>query len=181
MPYGKMTWKVDIDSLKTVQSVEKFIELAHFKDPTAKILDTTGSLRLDILERFPELNYTIIMTDANAKEKDTSQFKNAKVVTADASTSLLDQGLQKAVYSVVVAQKDNANVFELSQMLSSNGKLLLESGDAVVVNQMSPPKNEENASKGTVQIVHREADTTMLERVQRYVSNMHHTSCRSLT
>ena len=181
MPYGKMTWKVDIDSLKTVQSVEKFIELAHFKDPTAKILDTTGSLRLDILERFPELNYTIIMTDANAKEKDTSQFKNTKVVTADASTSLLDQGLQKAVYSVVVAQKDNANVFELSQMLSSNGKLLLESGDAVVVNQMSPPKNEENASKGTVQIVHREADTTMLERVQRYVSNIHHTSCRSLT
>lgn len=181
MPYGKMTWKVDIDSLKTVESVEKFIELAHFKDPTAKILDTTGSIRLNLLERFPEMYYTIIMADANDTENYMSRFKNAKAFTAGANTSLLDQGLEKSAYSVVIAPQDNANISELSQMLSSNGKLLLESGHAVVVNQLSPPKNEEKVSKGTVQIVHRESDTTMLDRVQRYVLNTHHTSRTSLT
>ncbi|EOA86100.1 uncharacterized protein SETTUDRAFT_161582 [Exserohilum turcica Et28A] len=127
MPYGKMTWKVDIDSLKTVESVEKFIELAHFKDPTAKILDTTGSIRLNLLERFPEMYYTIIMADANDTENYMSRFKNAKAFTAGANTSLLDQGLEKSAYSVVIAPQDNANISELSQMLSSNGKLLLES------------------------------------------------------
>ncbi|XP_014550227.1 hypothetical protein COCVIDRAFT_31971 [Bipolaris victoriae FI3] len=176
MPYGKMTWKVDIDSLRTIESVEKCIELAHFKDPTAKILDATGSLHLNALGKFPELDYTAIMPDADAKRNEISHFKNAKVVTANASTSLLDQGFQRSAYRAVIALKDNASIHELSQMLSPDGKLLLELEDGVVVNQISPPKNEEKASKGTVQIVHLETDTTILETMQRSLAQLGYAS-----
>jgi acyl transferase domain-containing protein len=182
MPYGKMTWKVDIDSLRTIESVEKCIELAYFKDPTTKILDTSGSLQLKILEKFPELNYTAIILDADAKRNDISHFKNAKVVTADAGTSLLDQGFERSTYCVVITLKENTSIPELSQMLSPNGKLLLELENGVVVNQMlSPPKNEGKTSKGTVQIVHLETDTTILETVQRYVLDILHNVCSFLT
>ncbi|KAF1934915.1 reducing type I polyketide synthase [Clathrospora elynae] len=185
MPYGSMAWKVDVDSVQTVQSVDEFLELAVFKDPAVKILDITGSVHTIALEVFPEMEYTALLSEDIANTSDMSGFKNTKVVVADDDKGLLDQGLKLESFNIAIVKDNNVDVAGVRQLLSAGGKLLMISGETISIEHgvSAAGAGESRPSDGDkpkVQIVYREADLSMLERVQGSLARFGHSSAPTL-
>ncbi|RYP20500.1 hypothetical protein DL765_002745 [Monosporascus sp. GIB2] len=168
MPYGQMAWKLDADCLASAVSVEEFVELAAFKNPTIKVLDIGGAHAAALLEKISELDYTGIMRESESTERDLDAFKNAKWQVVDFEKSLSDQGLEDGSFDVVIADMDASDIRKL---ISKGGKLVIPKGDfsAEIVSMYAPenkPAPERLQPVTDIQLVYRQLDQAILSEIQ---------------
>jgi acyl transferase domain-containing protein/NADPH:quinone reductase-like Zn-dependent oxidoreductase len=140
-PYGEMVWKLDIDQLKSSNTlpgmdVAQLIELAIYKNPALRILEIGSSYASEVLKKFRNTDYTITgATDEELEELDSilHGHKAAKKVKFDPVAELEPQGLSEKFFDLIISTEMIGETLlqNIHQLLVQGGRAILESPETV--------------------------------------------------
>ncbi|KAK0616599.1 KR domain-containing protein [Immersiella caudata] len=110
-PYGEMVWTRDFNTFETPADIEglsefDLLDLALFKNPAQKVLELGFQYGPSLLEKHPQVSYTMAVFSAEQKETAeaaVASFTNAKVVQIDLQKEggIEAQGIKTASYDIV--------------------------------------------------------------------------------
>ena len=130
-PFQEMVWKLDIDSLTSRtqipnMDVSKVVEIAAHKNQSLKVLEFGSMHGLAALSRSGSISYTMVEAEEKieATEASVKAFKNAKVVQADLSRDLVEQGLVEGAYDLLISASGTTDLTTLRSMLKTGGRAL---------------------------------------------------------
>ncbi|KAL8982100.1 MAG: hypothetical protein Q9205_003293 [Flavoplaca limonia] len=131
-PFQEMVWKLDIDSLTSStqipnMDVSKVVEIAAHKNQSLKVLELGSMHGFAVLSRSGSISYTMVEAEEKieATEASVKAFKNAKVVQADLSRDLVEQGLVEGAYDLLISASGTTDLTTLRSMLKTGGRTLL--------------------------------------------------------
>ncbi|CAJ2505535.1 Uu.00g129290.m01.CDS01 [Anthostomella pinea] len=125
-PYGEMAWELDFDSFEMGAEVDgitvsQLANLALFKNPGMKVLEIGAQDASAILEKNPQVSYTITVTSDEDLEPVTDsikEYRNAKVMKVDFSEDLEYQGFKSESYDLLIAIGEAPSVEVLKTLRS---------------------------------------------------------------
>ncbi|KAK8034603.1 polyketide synthase [Apiospora rasikravindrae] len=174
MPYGEMTWKQDLDTMDRFESLEQFMGLAVFKDPSYKVLDIGGLHASTLLGIFPELHYTAVTADADAEriDEEITSFKNAKREKCALDNTSVSETVKQASVDAIISHADG-EVDDLLDLLVTSGRVLqMKDGKLTGVHAVNQVPREVSAPDNEVQILYRTATSAVISEVLRACSNV---------
>ncbi|KAK8037938.1 type I iterative polyketide synthase [Apiospora phragmitis] len=164
----------DIITRSWFESLQQFMDLAVFKDPSYKVLDIGGLHALTLLSVFPELHYTAVTADADTERVDAeiTPFKNAKREKCALDNAIISETVKRASIDAILADADD-EVDELLELLVENGRILRINDNRLTgVRAVNHVPREMSASDDEVQILYRTATSFIINEVLRACSNV---------
>ncbi|KAI4268067.1 MAG: hypothetical protein LQ337_008059 [Flavoplaca oasis] len=114
-PFQEMVWKLDIDSLTSSTQIPNMDSLSL--GPRMASRCSQGRVASATMVEAEE---KIEATEASVKA-----FKNAKIVQADLSRDLVEQGLVEGAYDLLISASGTTDLTTLRSMLKTGGRALL--------------------------------------------------------
>ena len=141
-PYGEMVWELDVDSIGSSQELDipSYVKLADFKNPGTRVLEIGSKYTEALLDKIPDLHFTVIEKTAEATEllaQKLGASKNAKAQTVDLTLDLTSQPIKESSFDIVIASVSSSNdLSSIRKLLTASGRAVLELSEPTLIESL---------------------------------------------
>ncbi|KAI0468799.1 putative polyketide synthase [Xylaria cf. heliscus] len=176
VPYNRMLWKPDVDTIETFDTIGEAVELMVFKNPKTRVLDIGSHYGLDLLAKTPDLAYTAAGECSEEFQASLAGLKNAKILPdIDFESELSQQGLEQKSFDLIIST-DGKHITQLVEHLTTSGQLVVTDSVKPVKLIRNPLDNQTEKDlpdlEKEIQVVYSSASSEFLPATLRCLASV---------